>query len=93
MDTARVHQVIIIDDTEPPTIIIPWAEDTTYYDCLSEVPEIEWPLVSDNCGVKDTTRSIQTTFGACNNDRRIKRTWIFRDSCDNEARAEQWIFV
>ncbi len=90
---GRAEQVIIVKDSIPPLVVVPWAEDTTYYECLYDVPPIQWPTVSDNCGIKDTTRSIQTWFGACINERTIKRVWIFRDSCDNEGRAEQVIIV
>jgi hypothetical protein len=88
-----IRQVIYVKDTIPPVVTRTWAEDTSYLDCLSEVPPIQWPTVTDNCGVKDTTRTIETTFGACMNDRWIRRTWRFRDSCDNEGSLVQMIFV
>jgi len=88
-----IRQLIYVMDTIPPVVTRTWAEDTSYLECLSAVPPIQWPTVSDNCGIKDSTRSIETTFGSCINDRTIRRTWVFRDSCDNEGRIVQMIYV
>ncbi|MCB0760319.1 MAG: T9SS type A sorting domain-containing protein [Flavobacteriales bacterium] len=87
--SGTAQQEVVFSDDEAPYIIgLPF--DTLWVSCDS-IPEMEFPVATDNCGEVTWIMSEDADVLTCSYD--IVRTYIAQDACGNESMAQQVIHV
>ncbi len=98
-NNETVHtQIITVQDTTAPTIVVPDGEDVAYDETITvscdEIPEVPELVFEDTC-----SNDMEVTFNEDSTqtndfeDYQIIRTWYVVDDCDNEAVFTQTINV
>ena len=88
-NTSTSTQIITIEDTTPPNIVIP--EDYSI-ECTEDLT-FENASAFDACGSVSITVEEVTTAGACDGNYTISRTFTAIDDCGNETSSTQTITV
>ncbi|WP_310595743.1 gliding motility-associated C-terminal domain-containing protein [Flavobacterium sp.] len=81
-----------VQDNTPPTV--PDSPASITVGCAAEIPEMISLTANDNCSGNITVEGINTIeLGDCDATYTIKRTWTFRDACNNISTVSQTINV
>uniref|UniRef100_UPI0035160174 HYR-like domain-containing protein n=1 Tax=uncultured Winogradskyella sp. TaxID=395353 RepID=UPI0035160174 len=90
-NSVSQDQIIIVEDTTPPTISVP--ADVTI-ECTEDESSANTGVATgaDTCGTVTVTESDVETV-ACGNTKTIVRTWTVTDECGNSTSADQTITV
>ncbi|MEY4011986.1 MAG: hypothetical protein RIT22_1110, partial [Bacteroidota bacterium] len=81
-----------VQDNTPPTV--PDSPANITVGCAAEIPEMISLTANDNCSGNITVEGINTIeLGDCDATYTIKRTWTFRDACNNISTVSQTINV
>ncbi len=94
-NTTSCMQVIVIEDSTPPTILSCPAD--IVIDCVSDLPDIDLDLIvaSDNCGGQTVITFISETISnqSCANQFTLTRTFEASDPCGNATTCQQLIMI
>ena len=88
-NTSTSTQIITIEDTTPPNLVIP--EDYSI-ECTEDLT-LDNASAFDACGSVSITVEEATTAGACDGNYTISRTFTAIDDCGNETSSTQTITV
>jgi len=90
--TATAQQIIMVNDTTPPTI--PSGPEDMTVQCPMMVPDAPTLTATDNCDGLITGALITSGIqGDCVNNFIVTRTWTFTDLCGNSATIYQNILI
>ena len=91
-NTSSCDQLIVIDDTTPPTITCP-VDTTVECDASTDPSDTGEATASDNCTEVTVTYNDSESPGTCVQESVITRTWTATDACGNSTNCEQVIEV
>ncbi|MRG44417.1 T9SS type B sorting domain-containing protein [Chitinophaga sp. SYP-B3965] len=88
---STYRQIVTVQDTTHPTILIIPADTTVNCDAVPAQPDL---VGTDNCSATVTVTKAETrTNGTCDNNYILTRTWTATDACGNDTTYTQVVTV